>query len=458
MQIQRAYRAALCLVLLFSLQASLVAHANIGEMYGFGSRSAAMSGMSTALGLDAYSAYQNPAALGLMDKDRVLLSLGALYMRPKFTGISGVTTSNLFTAQSTTTGNIDLNYRNTLGNTIGLALQLFPNVYHLTFGLNVFGPLESTAYMDTGETYVPDYVLHRSRTQRPQIDLGLGARLTDQFSLGIGAHIGFTLTSNATLYLHTATGKSSTMRFSSSLKPKGAPYFGLLFQNTLKNPLFRAGLVARMPVKSSNVMNLSTDAAAFGGLASLPFKFEAASALFYDPATLELGGSFNYLPIAHVFAQAEFQRWNAFEAPALIIQNVTSSVNFQSTVPPQMPLKNIWVFRAGHELTLGSSTLRVGYTYHPSIFASLPTGSGNYLDPPRNQFSLGAGFEFDRFFAVEIPCSLDLHASYIQLTKQTIVKTAGNEAGTASDSKIGAPGYDAGGNILGGGLTLTLKL
>jgi hypothetical protein len=42
------------------------------------------------------------------------------------------------------------------------------------------------------------------------------------------------------------------------------------------------------------------------------------------------------------------------------------------------------------------------------------------------------------------------------LELQRVVKTSGNEIGIAGDPKIGSPGYDAGGNLLGGGVSLSM--
>jgi hypothetical protein len=65
----------------------------------------------------------------------------------------------------------------------------------------------------------------------------------------------------------------------------------------------------------------------------------------------------------------------------------------------------------------------------------------------------GWGFELPSFPGTKIPFRLDLALNYQQLLTQTITKTANDELGNAL-SKIGSPGYQAGGALYGGGVSL----
>lgn len=116
--------------------------------------------------------------------------------------------------------------------------------------------------------------------------------------------------------------------------------------------------------------------------------------------------------------------------------------------------------RIGQELYLGRLTLRAGYAYRPSIFndgGNGPSGAGNYLDPSKNIFTAGAGYHFMHFLNFDVPCDVDFNLAYQALITEHITKTPGDENGNGTgDLKIGAPGYDAGGNIFGGGISLSL--
>jgi hypothetical protein len=112
--------------------------------------------------------------------------------------------------------------------------------------------------------------------------------------------------------------------------------------------------------------------------------------------------------------------------------------------------------RIAEEWTVGTTKYRFGYGYRPSILKNNPPdGAGNYLDPDKHMFNAGASLEFQHFLGYDTPWRLDLNATYQLLVTESIVKTSGDEAGNAGDPKIGAPGYDAGGSVWGGGASLT---
>lgn len=461
----------------FSFLITLNASANVGEAYGFGSRNSALGGAGVAWGADGYASYLNPAALPRTNGKRFVVSTGLLHMVPSFKPIENVVVENNYTSDRTVPrkDNIDTDYRNTTGQTLGLSYQLFPQAYHLTFGITTFMPLNQLAYMDTGPTYAPEYVMYRARTQRPQFELGLGFEMIrNTLYFGTGAHIAYSLSSSATVFLQTDSTKPSTMRFASSLKPKAAPYFGLLFtpgalSEAEEDTPVTLGLTFRMPVASANTLVLTSGARALGSDAvALDFNFGASSALYYDPLTIELGGSYAPLESVRFIAQVDYQRWKEFQAPALEIKDPkvdscggsSCGINISGGAPPSLNLQNIFIPRLGIEnKTTDELSLRAGYAYKPSIFASLPTGAGNYLDPPKHIITAGAGYRFANFLNFPVPCTVDAHIAYHALQSQTITKTSGNEAGAGTgDQKIGAPGYVAGGKIMGGGVSLSIAL
>jgi hypothetical protein len=456
--------------------------ANVGEFFGFGSRVSALGGIGVAGNAGAYAAYHNPAELSAHRDKRLLFSWGLVYMQPRFTPITNVVTQNRFTADGQSTGDVDTNYKNTFGQEIALSYRLFPEWKNLSFGLVAFLPIESVAYMDTGEAYVPEYLMYRSRTQRPQIELGFGADMGKGFHLGFGIHTGFALTSNATAFINTTAGTASSMRFTSSLKPKAAPYFGILYQSPvhleagIRTPQFTLGSVVRLPLASDNTMTLSSAARVFGDFAAVDINFPASSTLFYDPLTVEVGGSAQHSSWGRIYGQIEYQRWSRYQTPALLIADPSTTncrnqdgtpCNTVSITPGQTPpvqFVDIIVPRVGEEITLNERcVVRVGYAYRPGMVSKSSADVGNYLDPAKHMVSAGVGFKFDHFLNFEVPTQLDFNLAYQYLVKQHVGKSPGNEAAGNSptqanlaDAKIGSPGYDVGGNLLGGGVTLTL--
>ena len=441
--------------------ASKTTRANIGETYGLGSRSAAMAGASGAWSEDAYTVYTNPALMPAVATKRLSLSFSLLMMEPRFTPISNVIVSNSYVADASTPeyGEVARDYRSTFGQALGLAYRLSPEG-HSVLGLVAYLPLQHVSYMDTGETFVPEYVLYRGRTQRPQIDIAWGRELSPNWRIGIGAHLGFSLSSNATAFLTTQANHPSSMRFSGSLQPKVGPYFAAHWAPTGDPQEVGVGLVVRAPVNSANNMTLKT-AARIGALPAIDINFGAVSALYYDPASVDGSVTWKWGPHWRSVLQSEYQFWSRFIAPALAIQSCTSGPDCGFIVSdggiPTVPYRNILVARMGQELELGpTSTLRFGYGYRPSIRGDVPNGAGNYLDPPKHMITAGVGFQFKTFLGIESEHRLDVHAAYHRLVSQTIAKTPGDEAGSGSgDIKIGAPGYTAGGSVYGGGATLS---
>ncbi len=445
-----------------------MAHANVGEAYGFGSRTTALGGAGAAWGTGAFAAYYNPAQLGLDSEKRLQLDWGLIYMQPNFKPITNVLTQNKFVSDSQRYSDVDNStYRETFGQQLGLTYRLDPKLTNLTLGITMFMPVNQFAYMDTGEAYVPEYVLYRARTQRPQVELGAGAKLCEDLQVGIGFHVAFTLTSNASVFINTQKNTASSLRFTSSLKPKAAPYIGLLWAPGKKKN-FSLGGVFRFPVTSNNTMTLNSAARVFGNFAAVDFNFTAISALFYDPMAIELGSSWQHNSWGRLFAQVDYQFWSRFEAPALLIQqpkttNCTGNGCDQGTVnisPGSLPsfnYVNIFVPRFGWEITPGDGQIvyRIGYAYRPSVMSNLPTEGGNYLDPPKHMLNLGVGLNYDSFLSFDVPFRLDFNLAYHYLVTQTVTKTPGNEVGDATDLKIGAPGYTAGGSVYGGGATVS---
>lgn len=457
------------------------AQANIIDTFGIGSRTAALAGAGTAWGFEGYAAANNPAALALATDKRLTLSWGILAMIPNFVEPGRVVIQNEFTGNAAgdpaTFGEVLQDYRNTFGQVVGINYQIAPEMGRLTLGVTFFIPFNQIAYMDTGETFLPEYVLHRSRTNRPQFEFGLGAEIAEGFYAGAGIHVGYTMTSKATLFLNNGAGRTSQARLSASLKPKLAPHLGLLYYSDGRIPSptgpdktkagsFSLGMVFRAPVASESDITALSAARVIGNVAALDLNIGMTATQFYDPLTVSLGGSVKYMDTARFIAQADFEAWSDFEPPSITIGQPTinncggagcNGVSFTPSVPPEFTAQNIVVGKLAHELEVSDGvTMRLGYGYRPSIFSRLPTGIGNYLDPDRHMFTGGLGFRFANFLNFATPCNLDFHAAYHLMPTQTVVKTAGNEIGNASDTKIGGPSYDVGGNVAGGGVSLTV--
>jgi hypothetical protein len=442
--------------------------ANLGET-GLGSRSTALAGAAGSWNQGGFSAYSNPAALALAGQRRLQLSYGWTLMDPSFTPIEGVTLENSYNGDRNSTnervGDVTDNYRTVLGQLVGASYVIAPDWHGLTAGATLYSPFDQLGFVDTGETFIPEYVLYRARNQRPQLELGLGARLGDRLTLGAGAHVSFGLSATGTLFLQAQSGKPSTLRVTASVKPKASPVAGWLWNGGS----YTLSQVVRLANSARSEMNFNSSARAFGDLAALDVQFSALSSLFYDPLAIETGWSWQYSPSARLIVQLDLQGWRSFSPPAALIRqpeddctisagtSTCAGLEVSAGILPGYPLRNIAIPRLAHEWSSGSTAIRAGYAYRPGIFSAPPTGAGNYLDPSRHMASLGAGWRFGTESGFPAPIELDAHLIFHQLVSQQIEKTSGTEAGDAG-TKIGAPGYSAGGRVWGGGVSLTMAL
>jgi hypothetical protein len=440
------------MILFLSLFLGSSALADTGQMFGFGNRASAMTGHSAAAGFEALSAYSNPAGLARSSDKKLMFAYSTLWMKPQFKSISNVVVENQFVSDQTRSGSAPTSYRTAFGNTFGLALKLAPEWYGLSAGFVLYSPLENTSTLDTGETYLPEYVLHRARAHRPQFHAGLGAQISAQWFLGLGMRIGYSTTSRSTFFLKTTSGEPTTMRFESTIQPRGGFTVGV--QHTSES--LQGGMLLRLPLRYPTTFSIDSTAEALGGLGGLDFNLAASTPLYYDPLSLEIGGTWGRSGALQLEAQIAWERWSDFEMPTIQIQNSTTrqGVLISGSRLPNYALRDLVVPRFGVDVPLGTLRLRGGYSYRASIFESLPTQAGNALDPPQHRVGLGVGIPL----SLSAPAELHLFLQGQFLASQNIVKSAGDEGGNLSDSKIGAPGYTAGGTVLGGGVGVTVNL
>ncbi len=454
-----AARAALFLI--GAIAAGSRAHANVGEAYGLGSRHGALVGIGASEMDTPFAAFTNPASLsrevdtqasgaststGTSNK-RFWAGIGLIVMDPSFTPIDGVIVSNDFVSgQNSAPRSVDTNYQASIGQVVGLNYVVAPELWNLGVGVTSYLPLQQIAGFDSGEPFAPEYPLYRSRMQRSQFGVGIGVQPVRGVRFGAGFHVGYKLTGGTTLYVTTENGKPSSMRFVAETRPKASPYFGAMADLTES---IRAGLTVRLPLATTGDFQIRSTARIVG---EFDLAFSSGSTLIYDPLSVELGTSWKQSERSVTHVQLDFQRWSRYEIPAFEIRNPTASecdpacgLAVSPSINPTGSFRDIWVPRIGHELGVGErTTLRMGYGYRPSILGALPTGQGNLLDPGKHMFSVGAGFRLG-----DGSWSLDTHLAYHLLETVRVTK---------SGTEIGAPGYEAGGKILGGGVSLSLAL
>jgi hypothetical protein len=391
----------------------------------------------------------NPASIysKLSAETPLIVEVGLQYLHTDIPNIENIVLENTTVSDSMHSGTLDnSDYPDVLAQTLRAQLLLDEKT-KWTASLKTYLPLNSLDQMDTGNIYQPEYVLYRTDAQRPRVLLMSGINLGDDWRVGLGGDIGFSVDTTAVVFLQSGNGEYSDQRIAAKLKPIIAPQASAQFKSY--------SLTVRAENKSELNINASGGANVFGGLAaSKDFNYTTESALYYEPTTFELAGRTGLSENWALLWGISYELWSHFEAPAAVIQTIsTNSCNgqancsnsFSPSQAPSFQARDIVVPEAAVEWITGSDRWQLGYRYKESIFKTLPTSDNtNYLDPPRH----------DLLAQVTVPIvktwQLTLNAQVSRLVSQTVVKS--------DSSLIGAPGYTASGWQYGGGMSIWIPL
>jgi len=429
----------------------LQAYASTGEMYGYGSRASALGNTILGGSTESFATFYNPAANS--SRSGLNISLGVSYAHPRFISINNVTIANSAVASDTgdRLGPVDTTaYLDHLGQALGISFNLGEKLKNLSLGVTGFLPVMRLAYLDTGEPFLPEYFNYRSRTQRPQIYTSLSATPVKDFHVASGIAFSTNIASTAALTPSAAARSVSHARFSTTIKPGAAPYFSAFFKKTT----FEAASTIRLPNRYRISIDTNANARVLGTAGDLPVVVNLSSALYYDPFEVDLGFGINLTGGARFIMEADWLNYKAYESPSLTVIDRGSVAKFQNSVNNLPQMRNIIVPKVGYEQSIGMITSRLGYFFRQSPIKS-NSGPGNLVDPTKHVFTAGLGTDLKTLKLTDKSIALDLHFQYHWLVKQRVNKDPGNEAGTAEQTKVGAPGYDIGGNIYGGGFSLS---
>jgi hypothetical protein len=364
----------------------------------------------------------------------IVIEFGFEYLHPVFETINNVVIRNSQT--SSTAGTVN-----------GGVSQIYPDVFAQTIKAEVllneeksaklkfqtFLPLNSLTQMDSGNTYLPEYVLYRTEKQRPRVSLVGEMDVSEKLRVGLGLDLGFGITSEATVFLQSGAGKYSNQRISASVKPRVIPMGSLEYEGFY--------FLVKGENKVSFSLNTSAGASVFPPLnASFDISYSTNSALFYDPWTFDLSKKLEVSDSFKLGLGCSYQLWTGYEPRAAVINNISGT--FSNGLSPSFKAANLFVPRISFEKDFAQERWELSYEYKDSIFKDTPSNNGNYLDPPRHSFGLSA------FFPVSTGWELGASLQVARLAPQTVVKKEITE--------IGAPGYQASGWLYGGNLSLTV--
>lgn len=408
--------------------------------------------MTAALPRDGASIFQNPASLSRPSTGKFEFLWSLIWAEPQVTEISSVLVENSTNSDRNYTGNVDTDYPTVIGQAIGLNYQWTKSPIKPAFGFLTYLPIDRFAQLDSGEPFQPDYVLMRSRLQKPEFHFGGSIQPSNEFRVGAGVQLGATLNSKTSVFLqsNSNTANSSSMRISASMKTKASPYFGVQWEPTRT---YLTGLNVRLPLSNPETFQVRASARTIGNVAALDFNYSALATAYYEPLSVEWGNRLELTPDVVVLGQVDYQAWSRFEAPQLEIEPPSTTqcapncgVQFAPTRYPSFTARDAFIPRVGMEIR----AFRMGYAYERSIFKNDDSSNANNMvDPNKHRFSAGYRFMGTSFLETDLPWTIDFHALWTYLERQTIRRAAG---------ELGSPGFEVGGNLFGAGLSLNLSL
>jgi hypothetical protein len=347
-------------------------------------------------------------------------------------------------------GNVDVSYPDILSQT--LRFQAFVDAKkQWTIGLKTWLPLEALATINTGNIYQPEYALYRVETQRPRVLLTSAIGLGDDWRVGLGADLGFSVNAQATVYLQTGTTpdgqpKLSDEQISSKVKPTFIPQASIQFKDFT--------LAAKGENKVDMDVDVTAAARVFVAGGAVNYAYVTDSALYYQPWEIEFLADNAITDSFRMKWGASYQLWSRYQVRAAVISgdiptqcdgNGACATYFSPTGVPSSKPRDILVPEIVAEFHSGSNRYQIGYRYKPSIFEGLPTGDNtNYVDPPRQDLYLGA------ILTTKGGWEWNLHGRVSKFATQNVVKT--------TTDGIGWPGYQTGGWIYGGGVSLAIPI
>jgi hypothetical protein len=426
------------LALLFFV--TTTAHANYPEMFGASFTTSSIGNQANLDANDPSNNYYAPSILGFSDKFNVVLEASSTAVHPKDINnivVTNGTNSNV----PATTGSGNTHYTKFYGGAIHAAVPAGGNTQLGTIGLSIFLPIGNLIQTDSGNPFLPEYVMYRSRHEGTSVFLNFAKKLSDDFAFSLGTILGFqasaevktNLSLNGAAYGSWASGQA-----------KVSPSLGAIVSVTKmfdRNSLY---FTYQQEMKS----NLKTTV--YGeitnpSLALLNSRLDTM--IFYEPHTFRIGGALVTDNIQY-FAGVEYQMWSNYKTPIMTVAK-TGGIVVPSSNYEQIQIRDTINPRIGVKVNLTNrwSTM-LGAQYRMTPFKGDFSSSGNSVDTNTIIGTTGIDYRMVIF-------SKDVHIGgsfqYHHLESMHVTKSANQEDGTTGQ-KIGAPGYDIGGYILAGAL------
>jgi hypothetical protein len=398
------------------------ARASTLDLFGFGMRSPALAGAGVASADDYEAVYANPAGLGHTRHKRA--TVGALVAD------FALRLDDADAGVDTATGLV-------LGGALPVPLGgAATDRVGLGFGFYVPNSAINRAQAPfPGE---PTYVLLANRAHVVAVQVGLGARITDRWSVGLG------VVALAVLRGHIDVSTDAAGRFVSSSEQQLLTRFAPILGGRAQLGAVTLGLTARAPSRSDYDIQVTTALGDALPLELPPIRIAGASQ--YDPLTIAAEAAWRRGALL-ASAQLAYQRWSAFPPPTLNAVSGSPAQqppDFHDTAVPRLAVE--WTHAAGRlELVA-----RGGYALLLSP-AGEQRGQQSLLDNHRHLLALGGGVALGG----RLPVRLDAFAQLHLLQPRRHTKDPGLQVG---DAPVPFDSISTGGHVLVVGAALGVDL
>ena len=389
----------------------VAARANPIDVYGFGSRAAALGGAMTAAVDDSAANYYNPAAL--VRGDHLRIDLGYRYAQPE----------------------LSLNGRNngveaSRGVAIGLVAPAHIGPFRFAFGVSLWLPDQHLTRVNSLAYTTPRFPLYENPTQH----LVLQANLAVQIIRGLYVGGGLTYMSRTqgqvflkgTVAIGDPNASSLVSQVNVDLLAVRYPQVGLLWEVTPRVSLgicYRHSFSLKLDQAFRIDGNVGTPAVVTNG----HFAARTVSTDLFQPWQLQAGVSAKILRAVTVDFDLAYVRWSEFPVPASTLSFDVDIGQFNAMLKlptsrrlPSPQFHDIVVPRLGIEaraleLDRFALDVRGGYVYEATP-APEQIGESNFADSDKHTFSAGLGLELRRLGPVlPFPLSLDVHIAVTYL-------------------------------------------
>lgn len=418
---------------------SFSAHASYPEMFG-ASFSTTYIGNQANLDInDPSNNYYAPAVLGFSDKVNVLMQ--ATSTATHFKPMNNIVVTNSTNSSSTTTGNVSNDYQQFYGGSMHFALPI--GYQHLgTLGLSVYMPIGHLIETNSGDPFLPEYVMYHSRYRRGSIYLNFARMWSDDLAWSLGTIVGFQ--ANAEARTNLSLGGHDNIGSWGRAQTKIAPSLGVIASIVKKFDQAKLYFTYQQEMKSN------LHAGVFGEVQDPSlglFQADIDAMIFYDPHTFRVGSSYKFNS-TELYAGAEYQIWSGYKPPKIFIKK-TGGVIVSSRFYENIKIRDTWNPKLGvsYDLTDRWKT-GLGVAYRMSPLKGDFSGAGNSIDT--NTYIFTTGLQY-RIVIWSKDVNLGTALEYQKLEKKHVEKTPNQEDGSAG-SKIGAGGYNIDGYVLAASL------